>query len=77
MANRPIELQQNQNSAQSNGDVSSNNSDIPPETTLFEQIAVQIHRYKDNFIYLQRLPGILNLLELVIKKFHYIFLKFY
>lgn len=43
----------------------SNASDIPPETTLFEQIALKVHRYKGNFIYLQRLPGILNLLEIV------------
>lgn len=71
MANRPVELQNpnsNPNSNLSNQQDSGNsgsNSDIGAETTLFEQIAVQIHRYRGNFLYFQRLPGILNLLELV------------
>ena len=67
MANRPIELQNtNQSNSNQDGVISSSNSqDIPPETTtLFEQIAIQIHRYKSNFIYFQRLSGVLNLLEL-------------
>lgn len=65
MANRPVELQNPNLSNQQESVNSGSNSDIAAETTLFEQIAVQIHRYRGNFLYFQRLPGILNLLELV------------
>ena len=64
MANRPAELE-NRNVSGQDAENSGSNSDIAAETTLFEQIAVQIHRYRGNFRYFQRLPGILNLLELV------------
>lgn len=66
MANRPVELE-NQNLSNQETTNSGSNSDIAAETTLFEQIAVQIHRYRGNFLYFQRLPGILNLLEVVSK----------
>lgn len=67
-ANQPTEISdQNLNRTQSIESNNSNQSDVPPTTTLFEQIALQVHRYKGNFLYLQKLPGILNLLEIVSK----------